>query len=84
MLLEQNRKASRSKHTRHININQIVKGEVQVEWCPTQDMVANFMTKPLQDLEFKKFDNRNSKVMTHDLVLETNPHKRSVLGIKDL
>jgi hypothetical protein len=61
MLLERNGKASSSKRTKHINMryffvtNRISKGEVQVEWCPTKDMVADFMTKPLQGSLFKKF-----------------------------
>jgi hypothetical protein len=41
MLLERNGKASSSKQTKHINIryffitNQISRGEICVEWCPT-------------------------------------------------
>ena len=61
MLLERNRKASSSKRTGHINVryffitDRISKGEVRVEWCPTKDMVADYMTKPLQGSAFKKF-----------------------------
>ena len=61
MLLERNGKASSSKRTKHINVrysfitDRISKGEVRVEWCPTKDMVADFMTKPLQGSMFKKF-----------------------------
>jgi len=61
MLLEWNGKASSSKRTKHINVryffitDRIWKGEVRVEWCPTKDMVADFMTKPLQGSAFRKF-----------------------------
>ncbi len=61
MLLQRNGKASSSKRTKHINVryffitDRISKGEVPVEWCPTKDMVADFMTKPLQGSAFKKF-----------------------------
>ena len=61
MLLERNGKASSSKRTKHINVryffvtDRISKGEVRVEWCPTKDMIADFMTKPLQGSLFKKF-----------------------------
>jgi hypothetical protein len=61
MLLEQNGKASSGKRTKHINVryffitDRISKGEARVEWCPTKDMVAAFMTKPLQGSAFKKF-----------------------------
>jgi hypothetical protein len=61
MLLERNEKASSSKRTKHINVryffitDRIAKGEVRVEWCPTKEMVADFMTKPLQGSAFKRF-----------------------------
>jgi hypothetical protein len=61
MLLEKNGKASSSKRTKHINIRyffvteRIQKKELTVEWCPTGDMIANFMTKPTQGALFKKF-----------------------------
>jgi hypothetical protein len=61
MLPERNGKASSGKHTKHINIqyffitNRISKGEVHVEWFPTTDMVADFLTKPLQGAMLKGF-----------------------------
>jgi hypothetical protein len=61
MLLERNGKASSSKRTKHINVryffitDRISKGEVRVEWCPTNEMIADFMTKPLQGSMFKNF-----------------------------
>jgi hypothetical protein len=61
ILLEKNGKASSSKRTRHISIryffvtDRIAKGELSIEWCPTADMIADFMTKPLQGATFRKF-----------------------------
>ena len=61
MLLERNGKASSGKRTEHIIeryffiTNQISKGEVRVESCPTKDMVASFSTEPLQGAKFKRF-----------------------------
>ncbi len=61
ILLEKNGKASSGKRTRHINIryffvtDRIAKGELSVEWCPTAEMIADFMTKPLQGAVFLKF-----------------------------
>jgi hypothetical protein len=61
MLLEKNGKASSSKRTKHINIryffvtDRINKGELTVEWCPTADMIGDFMTKPTQGSMFKRF-----------------------------
>jgi hypothetical protein len=60
ILLEKNGKKSSSKRTRAINIryffvtDQSEKGNVKVEYCPTGDMVADFMTKPLQGPAFEK------------------------------
>ena len=31
------------------------KGEVTIEYCPTEDMLADFFTKPLQGALFRKF-----------------------------
>lgn len=61
ILLEKNGRKSGSKRTRHINVryyfitDRINKGEVQVGYCPTGDMVADFFTKPLQGSAFRKF-----------------------------
>jgi hypothetical protein len=56
MLLEKN-----SKRTRHLNIqyffiaDRIQSKEVKIEYCPTNDMVADFFSKPLQASLFQKF-----------------------------
>jgi hypothetical protein len=61
MLLEKNGKASSSKRTKHINIryffvtDRINKGELTMEWCPTGDMIGDFMTKPTQGVVFRHF-----------------------------
>jgi hypothetical protein len=62
ILLEKNGKASSSKRTKHINIRYFFitdrvkkKGDVSLVWCPTGDMIGNFVTKPLQGALFRKF-----------------------------
>jgi hypothetical protein len=61
ILLEKNGKASSSKHTKHINIqyffitDHVNKGNVSLVWCPTGDMIRDFMTKPQQGALFRKF-----------------------------
>ena len=61
MLLEENGKRSSGKHTRAVNVryfmitNQIEKGNSEVAYCPTDDMVGDYMTKGLQGLKFGKF-----------------------------
>ena len=60
MLLERNGRASSGRRTRHINIryffvsDRIKQKELRVEYCPTEDMVADLLTKPLQGSLFRK------------------------------
>ena len=48
-----NGKESSTKRTRHIEIryfyitDKIQNGELRVKYCPTDDMIADFMSKPL-------------------------------------
>jgi hypothetical protein len=61
ILIEKNGKASSSKRTKHISIryyfvtDRINKNELTVEWCPTGDMIGDYMTKPNQGALFRKF-----------------------------
>ncbi|CAJ1968998.1 unnamed protein product [Cylindrotheca closterium] len=61
ILLEENGRKSAGKRSRAINIcyffitDQVEKGNVKVKYCPTEDMIADFMTKPLQGEKFRKF-----------------------------
>ena len=61
ILLERNGKKSSSKQTRALNIryffltDQIQKGNLIVEYCPTTEMVADYFSKPLQGKLFQKF-----------------------------
>jgi hypothetical protein len=54
ILLVRNGKASSGKGMRHNNIcyffitDQVNMKELTIEWCPTKQMVADFMTKPIQ------------------------------------
>jgi hypothetical protein len=61
ILLEKNGKASSSKRTKHINIryflitDRVSEEEVSLVWCPTGDMIGDYVTKPLQGALFRKF-----------------------------
>ncbi len=61
MLLEMNGHALSSKRTRHIETqyyyvsNQVAKGDLRVVLCPMDEMIADFLTKPLQGKAFVKF-----------------------------
>ena len=74
MLLEQNGRASSSKRTRHINIryyfvtDKIKSNEVQIAYCPTDDMIADFFTKPLQGRKFITFRNFILNIASPDAV----------------
>jgi hypothetical protein len=63
ILLEKNGKKSSSKRTRALNIryffitDQVEKGNVEIQYCPTDEMMADYMTKPLQGKKFIKFRN---------------------------
>jgi hypothetical protein len=61
ILLEKNGRASSSKRTKHIEIryyyveDRIAKGDLSVVWCPTDKMIADYLTKPLQGQMFIRF-----------------------------
>jgi hypothetical protein len=63
ILLETNDKKSSGKRTRALNTcyffltDQVEKGNVTIAYCPIDDMVGDFHTKPLQGLKFRKFRN---------------------------
>jgi hypothetical protein len=60
ILMETNGRESSSKRTRHINIrfyyikDCIDKKQLQVKYCPTDDMLGDFPSKPLQGRKFFK------------------------------
>ena len=61
MLLEKNGILSSSKRTKHINVryyfikDYIDRNEVHVVHCPTESMIADYFTKPLQGSKFILF-----------------------------
>ncbi len=63
MLLETNGRASSSKRTRHMNIRYFFvadcqeRGHVKIQYCPTDEMVGDFFTKPLGGAKFRRFRN---------------------------
>ena len=61
IILEKNGRTSTSKRTRALNIRyffmteQVAKGNVEIEYCSTDDMIGDFMTKPLPGTQFRRF-----------------------------
>ncbi len=69
ILLEKNGKKSISKRTKHLNItyffitDRIADGDLEVKYCPSSEMIADFFPKPLQGKLFLKFQ---ALIMNHD------------------
>ena len=61
ILLQKNGRASAGKRSRHLKIkyffitDQVSNGKIEIEYCPTDDMTADFFTKPLHGSKFEKF-----------------------------
>lgn len=61
LLLESNGRASCGKRSRHLNIrlffvtDQKAKGNVDIQYCPTDQMSGDYMTKPLLGHKFVRF-----------------------------
>ncbi len=68
--MEVNGRNSCTGNSRHVDIryffvhDRVKNGEIKVVYCPTEIMLADFFTKPLQGSVFKRF--RNS-IMGYDL-----------------
>ena len=46
---------SRAQYKIFFITDQIEKGNLSVEYCPTDKMIGDFMTKPLQGAKYKYF-----------------------------
>ena len=61
ILLEEKGMSSAGKRSRHINVRYffikdlVEKGMVEINYCPTEKMIADYMTKPLQGSLFHRF-----------------------------
>ena len=61
MLLENNGRKSAGKQLRALNVryffitDQINKGNLKVDYCPTETMIGDYFTKPLQGTRFTEF-----------------------------
>ena len=84
MKLEENGRASASKRTRHFNIKHfyvtdlLKREEFQIKYCPTDDMIADYFTKPLVG---RKFDELRALVLN---LPRRQKASRSVLEVKNV
>ena len=59
--METNGRTSCSDRSRHINIryffvkDYVKRNEIEIQYCPTKKMLADYFTKPLQGSLFRKF-----------------------------
>jgi hypothetical protein len=87
ILLEKNGRASSSKRSRHMNIryffiaDRAKSGELRIEYCPTEEMLGDFFTKPLQGRQFyilcddiMNIDPRSKYHSAHRSVLSHESH----------
>jgi hypothetical protein len=83
ILLETNGRASASKRSRHMNIryffvkDRVDAKEISIEYCPTEDMVSDYFTKPLQGRLFYKL---RDLIMNIDSSSPYHSSQRSVLS----
>ena len=86
ILLSENSKGSSSKRTKHLDVryffitDRIKRGEVKVAYCPTENMLADFFTKPLQGGAFKRM---RSTILNMPSTDKVNEAHRSVLEETD-
>jgi hypothetical protein len=82
ILLKKNGKASSGKRTKHINAmyffitDRSSKKEVKVKWCPTEDMTADFWTKPLHDAGFRRMRDLIMGVVPQELPWKSKTKKK--------
>ena len=61
ILLESNGRKSAGKRSRALNVryfflsDQVKKGNLRIEYCPTDEMIGDFFTKPIQGRKFVEF-----------------------------
>jgi uncharacterized protein YcgI (DUF1989 family) len=74
MKLEAIGKSSSGKHTRHFNIKYfyvthlVKRGEVILEYCPTDKMIGDYMTKPLVSAKFEFFRKQSNYAVPMNLI----------------
>ena len=61
MIMKMNGVLSRGKKSRHVDVrfffikDRVERGEIDIGFCGTDDMVADYLTKPLQGNKFYRF-----------------------------
>jgi len=85
ILLSENGKVSSSKHTKHLNVwyffvtNWIKQEDGKVAYCPTENILADFFTKPLHGAIFQRMSEHILNLPSTNNVSEVH---RSMLSTK--
>ena len=85
MLLEKNGRASSGKRTRHIDIrfyfvaDRVASGDLRIEHCPTEEMLADYFTKPLQGALFYRLRDQIMNIDPSSPYHSSSSRQRSVL-----
>jgi hypothetical protein len=100
--LEENGKESSGKRTRHFDIKYfyvtdlVGRKEVKVEYCSTEEMIADYMTKPLVGGKFKLFRDRimnlsgkhhriaQQECVGQNIYEQSNKSNKRVKGVKQV
>ena len=62
--------------------DQVNKQQINIKHCPTENMIADYMTKALQGKLFKKFRKQIMNI-DDDMPIDDLTYHRSVLGSDD-
>jgi hypothetical protein len=84
ILIEKNGRSSSTKHNiQYFFIkDQVNSKHVKIEHCPTTDMIADFLTKPLQGTQFRKLRDQIMNIAPSSAYHSSNSGHRSVLKPK--
>ncbi|KAG7373061.1 reverse transcriptase RNA-dependent DNA polymerase [Nitzschia inconspicua] len=79
ILLEKNGRQSSTKRTRHLEVryffvtDNVHRGKLSIEYCPTGDMIADYFTKPLQGSQFRKILKQILNI--DDVLIDSSPQE---------
>ncbi len=79
MKMEKNGRQSAGQRSRHINIRYVFdkdksdKDEINLRYCPTGEMIADFFSKPQKSSMFSKFRDVGMRVKHHSFIRTLTP-----------
>jgi hypothetical protein len=82
-LLEMSKRSSRTRHiaVRYFFIkDQVLKRQIEIKYCPTEDMVADILTKPLQGADFIRLRAELLNWPADEIEAEVSSSKRARRG----